>query len=293
MVPGAIILLALGATACGIEAPLTDSVGTPLGEKSAAIVLENLDNDTSMNLVARVEVQPDELLEFYEPAPGLIVVSRAGAPEGGISPLPRAATGSGIRELWARATNGLPPTVELEGALERAEQHRVARRVDVDSDAGSTRSAREVHAQPLYASATERPAISALSGGWCDTVYLAGDHGNCTIDASENYAWSGPISPDYVVCLPDREDGASYSRSDVNYGYASVCAAEGTPFLFNVSSDEVGGAIWSVALNTWREFYLYDDGCTSDPFDDCASMNVSVTQASGDRFHFHFLVRED
>ncbi|WP_438015428.1 hypothetical protein WMF18_31770 [Sorangium sp. So ce315] len=284
----------MGATACGVEAPLTDSTGTPLGEKSAATVLENLETETAMNLVARVELQPNDLLEFYEPAPGLIVVSRAGAPEGGLSPLPRATTNSGIRELWARATNGKPVTVELAEALERAEQRLAARGLaDGDLNAGSTISAREVHAQPPAAPAAEPPAVFARSGGWCDTVYLAGDHGNCVLDASEQFT-SQTWRTEFTQCMPNHWDGAWAHHNDVLYGYMSVCAAEGTPVTFAFWTDENVSGSWTVNVNTFRHAYVFDSGCTLDfDFNDCTSLHAEVQQALGDRFHFAFLADVD
>jgi hypothetical protein len=292
LVPGAAVLLALGASACDGDALVTDSVGTPLGEKSEAIVLANLEAEASLNLVARVEVQPNELLEIYEPAPGLFLVSGAGAPEGP-SPIAKDATDTGIRELWSRATNGQPISAELEAALERSERRLVARGGTYTfADPAPTSPEREIKPRQLAAPGMGQPAPASLSSGWCDTDYLASDHGNCLFDVSENAVWTWPRDPDSEVCLDDHRDGAWGHHNNAFYGYSSVCAAEGSQVQFTVSSDEFSGGAWSVPLNTFRWYYIFDPSCNSNPFDDCPSLHAEVTQALNDRFHFRFLVKE-
>jgi hypothetical protein len=54
-----------------------DSLGKPVGAISRAIIQSNPRAESS--LLARVEVQPNELLEFYEPKPGALIVSGARA----------------------------------------------------------------------------------------------------------------------------------------------------------------------------------------------------------------------
>src|SRR5262245_16955546 len=56
---------------------MADSIGRPLGAVTAEIARINSQTDRDYGLVARLEVQPNEVLEFYEPAPGIIVLSGA------------------------------------------------------------------------------------------------------------------------------------------------------------------------------------------------------------------------
>jgi hypothetical protein len=58
-----------------------DSLGKQLGPITAKIVSNNQAAEKALNLLARVEVRPNEILEFYEPAPGRIIISGAGTPQ--------------------------------------------------------------------------------------------------------------------------------------------------------------------------------------------------------------------
>src|SRR4051812_18446199 len=102
---------------------LTDSTGRPLGGLARRIVATNEAADRDMNLVARVEVQPGELLEFYEIAPGRIMLSGAGAPVagplfgGGPKQQPRSAPE--LAALWSVAAGRAPMPAALSRAMER------------------------------------------------------------------------------------------------------------------------------------------------------------------------------
>ena len=51
-----------------------DSMGTPMGPVTSRLVARNRVNTATLHLLARVEVQPDEMLELFEPVPGAILV---------------------------------------------------------------------------------------------------------------------------------------------------------------------------------------------------------------------------
>ncbi|WP_437995454.1 hypothetical protein WMF26_29660 [Sorangium sp. So ce185] len=285
-VRGVAIALALEAVACGVEAPLTDSLGTPLGETSAAIVLENQDAELTANLVARVEVQPNELLEFYEPAPGRLIVSGGGRPDG-----PPRFSGAdsriGIRELWSRATGGQPMTPELQAALKRSEQRRKANRpaafVAEATETSTVRSARAEQAPDL---GDGQPAFAA-GLGYCDTTYLASNYADC--DWEPGGIWE---QTNFDVCKLDWMHGAFAHHNDVYIGHVAVCAADGS-ISVDVSSDEWSTVHWSMPTDTWHWLYAHDEGCNGDTFDDCASVHLDITDATNDRFHFRFIVNEE
>ena len=61
------------------ELSTRDSLGRPLGPLARERAHHNDEFDAAFNLLARVEVQPGELFEVHEPAPGVLLLSSAGA----------------------------------------------------------------------------------------------------------------------------------------------------------------------------------------------------------------------
>ena len=95
---------------------IRDSLGKRLGWITAEIVRENQEADKELNLLARVEVQPNEIVEFYEPEPGSIMISGAGAPN---SPSPLGERMLSPAQAWRLAAPGLDMPAALRDAIER------------------------------------------------------------------------------------------------------------------------------------------------------------------------------
>jgi hypothetical protein len=57
----------------------TDSLGRTLSAAAARVAMENTSAARDLHLLARLEVRPGELLEFYEPSEDVLMISGAGA----------------------------------------------------------------------------------------------------------------------------------------------------------------------------------------------------------------------
>src|SRR5690606_18714488 len=135
------------------EEDLRDSLERPLGPISRAIVAANRPRDERFNLLARVEVQPDALLEIYEPRPGPIGVSVAGAPAGAPRVSLPELQGVPVRELWAEFTDDAPMPAALAASIART------------GDVAVEFAAPAAPTGPRELAAATRPSAS----GWCDT----------------------------------------------------------------------------------------------------------------------------
>ncbi len=107
------------------DAPHTDSTGRSLTPLAQSIVALNGGATHGIGLGARVEVQPGELLEFYEYAPGRILLSGAGAPDGPPlsgthAALPQSAEDFAV--LWEHASLGAPMPTALADSMSRFSQ---------------------------------------------------------------------------------------------------------------------------------------------------------------------------
>jgi hypothetical protein len=278
--------------------PIFDSTGRQLASITAAIARSNAETDFAYGLVARVEVQPNEIVEFYEPAPGIIVLSGAGAPDGrlvadmGIVPDTGEAGRLDLRRLWGKVSGGLVMPTRLEAAIGRSEgrtSQRPQGRTDND-DLQSPAASDHVHPEETPPASDVAVARSAIHGtGWCNTTYE-------TYDAvtSSGSRWNnvGDCSDPFVTSATEQhcwnhQTGTVYAQNPSIYHMKSnVCPYVGEVF-FKLESDEVSTGSWTVAQNTLRWSMRSDSGCGF-LFDECPWVKTSVSQASGDLFNYRF-----
>ncbi len=149
-------VLGLAAVGCGSggepsteDGVLRDSLGRELSTISAEIVRANLDAEVDATLLARLEVQPDELVEFHELEPGIVAISGAGRPSS--APVGEAMTDAepSTRAVWAALSGNAAMPVLLAEAVERAEA------------AASNPSPATDEAEPAPAPATSAPVQDA------------------------------------------------------------------------------------------------------------------------------------
>lgn len=256
-----------------------DSLARPLGALARQIVADNLDADDELHLLARVEVQPDELLEVYEPRPGLLVLSGAGAPTGGPRVTPEAVHGKTLDEVWSELTQDAPMPPALAEAAQRLDGLVFASSGEADertAAAGAGAWGPRPHADaPSVLLAPSRPQAAT---GYCDGQWYTDGYGDCTFGFQ--------FEDDFTVCIDDWWNGAWAAVNDGYYTWSDVCAAQGSVAM-RLRADEGVGGFWSVAQNTHRYTSVLDSGCGS--FNDCPWVRVDIEQASGDRFHFRFL----
>lgn len=252
------------------ETELRDSRGTVLAPTSAAIARANAQANVDLNLLARVEIQPNELLEIYEPTPGQILISGAGAPTGKAILSADAVAGKAVEEVWSLASGSAEMPAALSAALERARQARQqSGKPTLQRGVGQAGRSPSSPSDAVESRAAAPPA--AFTGGWCDTEYYRSGYGNCL--------------PGYyfTVCMDNVWDWAYASYGGAEYVYTNVCPAIGDVTL-KMTSDHGGSGYWYVREDTVRWWWQSDWGCTFD----CLDVRADVMDAWGDRFHFRF-----
>jgi hypothetical protein len=297
-VRGIAIVSLLAAAGCSVEtdAPgteqqeqLRDSLGRELSAVSAQIVMENHDAEIAMNLVARIEVQPNELVEFYEPSPGVIMVMGAGAPAA--APIGEQSADDAIdaAALWGTLTRDAAMPERLANAVARADA------MQLTSRATNTRPRATVAEQGSFNKDPNAPKAHAVDGlgeaahltaDWCDSSYY-----------STNVAGYGGVlgscpTWDFNVCWNHVTGDGWASHGDANLQRANVCPYRGS-VTFKVTADEswVAQGSWTVGQNSYRWNRNFDSGCDEFPFfNDCPSIRVDILNASGDGYQFRYQV---
>ena len=276
-----------------------DSMGTSVGPVSRAIINANVENDERLGLLARVEVQPNELIEFYEPKPGALMISSAGAPQGPPRMVPNPARN--VEDWWRLAAGDRVMPSRLREAIGRSKRaltpEEIAQANLVSSgQAGSSRLSE--HASPLGASPSERTSlkdrsvkvqrasgstdVAGGSPGWCDNEYFSLGYG-----ASPHSVPTG-LPPTWSFDRNDWWNGFWAQKGGIHGYYANVCAATGDLQLKVTNSElNIQPNPWWVPVNTVRWSQYEDKHCG--PFwNPCFSARIDVLHAEGDRFHVRF-----
>lgn len=232
------------------------------------IVHDETDNDAALNLLARVEVQAGELLEIYEPEPGLLIVSGSGAPAAAPMIVPERLKGLSLGQLWDRHGGGaaMPaPLAEVAGRMGEAPLAPVATRAAVVGWDGAADGLGELSSRP-----------APVAAGYCDTGFYGLAVSDC-----DNSPWD----TDIAVCLDSWFNGAWAQADASQWTESVVCPAQGNVVMH--LSGEAQQGVWTVAQNTYRNVQVYSS-CGAF-WESCPRVRVDIEQASGDRFHFRFL----
>jgi len=240
----------------------------------ATIVEENRAAAVTLNLVDRLIVGDDAVIEFYEPKPGALLVSVAGL-AGGLVPdtlgspedifeqyAPERAMAPGLRAALDRI-EGVPDNesselgMPLEAAEETEQAAPVAGGAPWHQGAGPARM--------------RTAAPQGCNNGCCDAQWLSTFH-QCQTRGSYswflyNYTWS------------------SANNTNVEWYEGLVCSASGTS-TYSVSISGGGGGVWSVPQATYRT-YWWLAGTTCNPFCGPAKKNftTSVNSSAAPRLH--------
>jgi hypothetical protein len=263
---------------------LRDSLGRQLSAISAEIVRANLDAEVDATLLARLEVQPDELVEFHELEPGIVTISGSGRPSS--APVGEAMTDSQptTRAVWAALSGNAEMPRLLAEAVERAEA------------AVSNPSPAADDAEPALEPATSAPAQDAraahlpiegaahLSSAWCDDEYYS------AVDNAWALILDNPQERILGACLstnvyPDVEcfdhvtgDWTASARG--SFQKANVCPYRGNlTWTLRVKGKE--RLKKTVLENTVHWNQVKDWGSTS-------TMTVILSNAAGDGYQFRF-----
>jgi hypothetical protein len=294
--------------------PRMDSTGKDLSTVSKRIVLENEKADRQLNLVARVEVQPGEILEFYEPTGGYILLSGAGSPESGTVRYTEETvtdfTAEGLARVWREASGSVPMPAELGAALERltarlertklqrADEQVVLKGGDPAPMASKPQQAADIR----HISDGVATIQQAQSSGFCSTGYYTTPVSGYTHSLARGSDVSGmelsrcsfTNNFNFRVCWDDvMGNGGWASHPDARELLTNVCPRQGNVTM-NISADEgwVTQGSFSVFQNNYRWMRAHDPGCDQFPWtNDCPYIWVGIGDAAGDRFNFRFLAQ--
>jgi hypothetical protein len=248
-----------------------DSLGRPLGPITSRIVADNAANASKMNLLARLEVQPNEMLEFYEPIPGSILIGGGGAPAGPM--MFNSRSDLSVEAFWQQAASRAPMPAALAQAVGRAKLVPAA-----PIGGGETKSERGgggLSGAALTVPSAPRGFVTQNAGGFCDNGYWTSGDEVCP------YRTAAALD-----CLDNWMDGRSDSYGPASAERAQVCPATGSVVLrlqtYNTNTGLVIGS-WqqNVAQNTVN-WWIW----TSIP--NRPLVHADVLQAAGVRFQWIF-----
>jgi hypothetical protein len=258
-------------------APMVDSVGTPLGPISAMLVKKNAETTAQLKLLARVEVQENELLEFYEGEAGNILITGAGAPERGLAIGEDMAGSLSYRALWQKAAHGKPMPAALEKALgsvidelprptptevPATAHNQLKRQTMGEAGLGATGGASSAKLadvpvdhgpQVLYGDQDKTGTGGTGAAGWCQNQYFtaapsagARPYGYCDRAATDGYA-----------CRDNWSNGFyANTIAQVHSIFDNVCPINGWVVLYNATPSFDPLQLWFwVAPNTVRWVY--------------------------------------
>ena len=294
-----------GTTAPESLSPMFDSIGRTLGPISDQIVRLNQKADANLNLLVRLEVQDNELFEVYEPTPGSLLITGAGAPEGSSAATEPSSWNDlqAVQAWWNEVTGGLAMPPRLTAAVQRrlageTESTNQVLETSDDPPEGADGHVHDTGSEPVAdseSSAEDRVGQvqqAVHSGtGWCNTGFETFDTpgspnwsniGVCNSwGNAENVCWDHVTGPGYAQ-NPD-----CYKVRD------AVCPYVGQ-ITFKISTeDPFTDSSWTVPVNTVRWHKGEDSGCATDFFDDCPWVKAEVLNASGDWYNYRFHVTDE
>ena len=252
-----VALFAVLSSACGN----VQEVSTP-GTKSIAeqIVAANAATDVEAHLIARqFSADGNEVLEFYEPTPGQLMISGAGRPTGASVFAPQRFSGMTIGEVW----RAVAPGVAMPDALAPfADDKRMA----------SAPAASE-------AAASEDSIIRPLGTTYCRGQFYA-DYASYTTSYIDSTG--GPVhvaQSDIQYIDGDHGTGYATSAQNISKVNAAVCDdTDGTGGTFWFGGNLNGGHSWVVPTGSparWAEWNTsqncgYNLGCQFENWDNCS-----------------------
>jgi hypothetical protein len=266
----------LAVAGCGIS----DDAPTSPTDMSLepALVQLNHGNDTQANLIDRIYLSSDHVLELYEPEPGLIVSSEA-APVGK-TPVFNSDDwrDRSLVDIHKAYAPHIPVPERLLAAVARLELPGVQSSVPGASHAEHGGGRATAPFAPPQNSAD--PIIEPSVGGSCDatwftTAVLAGRLGCPTATSFNAYNW----------CLQDWWGGAFASSGATDLSYAASCADIGT-HNFKISTSDRGGGNWTVPVGTWRNWDSNVRTCGPFSFWCDFSARYDIVNATDSRFQF-------
>lgn len=214
------------------------------------------DTDTNdpMESIASLTLTNGNRLEFYEPSPGLVLVSEAGI----VGAVPTPHDGRTPVELY----RDLAPDRPIPDALVAAQARSEALRPEAAPATAEDRSP-----AVTTASVAEPTTLGFIDNQSCDDHWF-----------SDNFC---NASPDWQMCLLNHWNGAFAQLSSVDFVQHAVCADIGAVTL-KVQMGDGTGIIRDVLEGHWLS-WSWADNCT---FGCNTSTRGDILNASNNRFHY-------
>jgi len=300
-------------SACA-SAPTSDKSSPETAVTEPEFVTQNVTTDLESNLLVRVYLGRQHVVEFYEPSPGKLLVSEAAeVPE--LPVFPFGSDEANKQPSAIASFKTLLPDTPVPDVLLAADQRRVAcadpaAQLEAKCTVLQKRAAPLVIQKEALATSLRSPAAIALppkimsdpeavpasnggsaqpapgefikkAGGYCDWNWFQ--------SASNGSRAFCPNSGYFTWCNLDWWNGAyADSGSWTDETWATSCADIGN-ITMKVSGSG-GGGTWAVPQGTWRQWWKYCDlSCGCFPFcTHCCDFKTryDVLDASGDRFQF-------
>ncbi|MEZ4363546.1 MAG: hypothetical protein R3B48_25445 [Kofleriaceae bacterium] len=202
--------------------------------------------------IVTLSLENGNQVEFYEPSPGLLLVSELG--EAGVAPM--SANQKNPVELYRQLAPGKAVPKALLDAQRRSEAlpPGTAPKLTAESNANAN------------VAAPTTPA-NFINNQSCDDYWFNSNF------CGGSYDWS--------MCLLNHWNGAYASLGSVDYVKHAVCADIGNVTL-RVQMGNGTGGIWTVLEGQWRSF-SWKDGCV---FGCNTSTRGDILNATNDRFHY-------
>lgn len=267
------LAISIAVCGCAAESGPENQQGEDMAVHELAPALENVisanrKTERQMNLVDRVFVGDDAVIEFYEPDPGVIAVSVAGIAGGEVPD----AEGT-PEEVFFRYAKGRPRSSAFDAALDRRDS--VASRVEQD----------EVSSEVIPGDELEESGGSILrpvapetqfshSGGHCSWPWLVEE-----VCDTRPGTWPSEWETPYWW------HGRRIHRNSTSWTKGTVCADIGNVTFDVWSSGGIHGS-WYVEEGTYR-WWTRGPTTVCDPFCHKAGFYATyeVLNATNDRFH--------
>jgi hypothetical protein len=286
-------VICLAAVGCGSgddaepgasDGVLRDSLGQELSAISAAIVRANLDAEVDATLLARIQVQADEFVDFHELEPGIVAISGSGRPSS--APIGEAMTEAQptTRAAWAALSRNAAMPSLLAEAIEREEAAALLPRPAADESEPAPEPAASAPTADARAAHLPVEGAAHLSSAWCDDEYYSAVVGafSLILDNPQESILGACLSPRVypdVECF-DHITGDWTASARGSWQKANVCPYRGDlTWTLRVKGKE--RVKRTVLENTAHWAKVIDRASTS-------TMTVILNNAAGDGYQFRF-----
>lgn len=274
-----------GGSADTSEAKPVSSVEEKVAPATAqSIVAANAAADASLHILTRLYLPGGSVFEFYEPAPGHILLSEDGGEGATVhNQLPHMSP----VDLYQQLSPGTPVPSALLDAQARANARVGAGAITSTAQPTATPQSAVDATHPtatpggggvMTANSIQNCGPPPVNNGHCDPSWFRSNLCSVWMPGDINYNW----------CYYNAWNSAwAQDGSDDSEGYAASCASIGS-HVFKLTADYGGGGAWTVTEGSYRWAQPGTETACGFCFDVEYDQNIryDITNASGHEFHF-------